>query len=90
MSDISKSEFSNIPLPTEKDINIKPPAASPIFSGGLPDLKSLFRRIQLDDILLFGLIILLATDDDCDNFLLVLLVFIFITGIDKQLFQFLS
>lgn len=80
-------DLSNIPLPTERETD-KHPAVSP-FSGGLPDFKKLLHRIQLDDILLFGLIILIATDDDCDNFLLVLLIFIFIAGFDKQLFPFL-
>jgi hypothetical protein len=80
-------ELSNIPLPTEKEHNRRS-AVSP-FSGGLPDIKNLLHSIQLDDILLFGLIILIATDDDCDNFLLVLLVFIFIAGFDNKLFPFL-
>ncbi len=83
------NELSNIPLPTEKDTYKKPGAMSPLFSSGLPDLKKMFKHIQLDDILLLGLIILIATDDDCDNFLLVLLAFIFIAGLDKQLFPFL-
>ena len=79
-------DLANIPLPTEKEAN-RYPVASP-YSGGLPDLKRLLHSIQLDDILLFGLIILIATDDDCDNFLLVLLIIIFIAGFDKQLFPF--
>ncbi len=79
-------ELSNIPLPTEKEYN-RHAAVSP-FSGGLPDIRKLLHSIQLDDILLFGLILLIATDDDCDNFLLVLLIFIFIAGFDKQLFPF--
>lgn len=85
MAETSNYALSNIPLPTEKE-NKKPCDVSP--SGGPFDLKSLLRCIQLDDILLFGLIILIATDDDCDNFLLVLLIFIFIAGFDKQLFPF--
>ena len=79
--------LSNIPLPTVREHN-RHPGLSP-FSGGLPDIKKLLHSIQLDDILLFGLIILIATDDDCDNFLLVLLIFIFIAGFDKTLFPFL-
>lgn len=85
----TNNELSNIPLPTDKKIYSKPQAVSQLFAGGLPDLKKLFKHIQLDDILLFGLIILIATDDDCDNFLLVLLTFIFLSGIDKQVFSFL-
>jgi hypothetical protein len=85
----ANNELSNIPLPTEKDTYKKPQGTSPFFSSGLPDLKKMFKHIQLDDILLLGLIILIATDDDCDNFLLVLLAFIFIAGLDKQLFPFL-
>lgn len=81
------NELSYIPLPTDKDNNRLPVDSSHI-PGGLPDLKSLLRQIQLDDILLLGLIILIASDDDCDNFLLILLIFIFITGLDKQLFPF--
>ncbi len=86
MAGVSNYELSNIPLPTEKECK-KPYGVSP-FSGGLPDIKNLLRSIQLDDILLFGLIILIATDDDCDNFLLVLLIFIFIAGFDNKLFPF--
>ncbi|MDD4296222.1 MAG: hypothetical protein PHC69_04600 [Ruminiclostridium sp.] len=89
MPGFDNNELSNIPLPTEKDSYKRPKVVSPHFSSGLPDLKNLFKHIQLDDILLFGLIILIATDDDCDNFLLVLLAFIFLTGFDKQLFPFL-
>jgi hypothetical protein len=85
---MNDNELSNIPLPTEKE-NSNRPLTSPLFSGGFPDIKDLLRHIQLDDILLLGLIILIATDDDCDNFLLVLLIFIFIAGFDKQLFPFL-
>lgn len=88
MAGINNDELSYIPLPTEKENKSRPLLASP-FSGGLPDIKNLLHQIQLDDILLFGLIILIATDDDCDNFLLVLLIFIFIAGFDKQLFPFL-
>jgi len=84
------SELVNIPLPTEKDNTIYPrsPSYSPDYHGGFPDLKSLLKKIQLDDILLLGLIVLLASDDDCDNFLLVLLIFIFIAGLDKNIFPF--
>ncbi|HAA25121.1 MAG TPA: hypothetical protein DCE11_03230 [Ruminiclostridium sp.] len=84
-----KNELSRIPLPTDKDANIKhkPPSLRP--SAGFSDLKEFLRKIQIDDIILIGLIILLATDDDCDNFLLVLLVFIFLSGFDKHLFPFL-
>ncbi len=81
-------ELSRIPLPTDIDANRGHKAVSPAFSGNLPDLKNLLKHLQLDDILLFGLIILLATDDDCDNFLLVLLVIIFLSGFDNQLFPF--
>jgi len=83
-----KNELSRIPLPTEKDANIKPKTSSLRPSAGFSDLKKFLRKIQLDDLILIGLIILLATDDDCDNFLLVLLVFIFLSGFDKQLFPF--
>ncbi|NLY18712.1 MAG: hypothetical protein GX045_07130 [Clostridiaceae bacterium] len=86
MSDINKNELSNIPLPTEKDRYNRSQNVSPYFSGGFPDIKRLFRQIKLDDVLLLGLIILIATDDDCDNFLLVLLVFIFLAGFDMHLF----
>ncbi|HEY8422347.1 MAG TPA: hypothetical protein VIL05_11525 [Thermoclostridium sp.] len=84
------NELLNIPLPTEKDNNMYPQAHSySDHHGGFPDLKSLLKKIQLDDILLLGLIILIASDDDCDNFLLVLLIFIFIAGLDKNLFPFI-
>ncbi|HEY8500376.1 MAG TPA: hypothetical protein VIL89_07130 [Clostridia bacterium] len=83
-----KNELSRIPLPTDKDTNIRPKTPSLQPSAGFSDIKEFLRKIQLDDILLIGLIILLATDDDCDNFLLVLLVFIFLAGFDKQLFPF--
>ncbi|NLG88269.1 MAG: hypothetical protein GX494_03490 [Clostridiaceae bacterium] len=84
-----KNELSRIPLPTDKDADIKhkPPSLRP--TAGLSDLRDILRKIQIDDIILIGLIILLATDDDCDNFLLVLLVFIFLAGFDKHLFPFL-
>ena len=84
-------ELLNIPLPTEKDNVMYPRASSssPDYHGGFPDIKGLRKKIQLDDILLLGLIILIASDDDCDNFLLVLLIFIFIAGLDKQLFPFI-
>ncbi|NLN66266.1 MAG: hypothetical protein GX144_12845 [Clostridiaceae bacterium] len=88
MAGIDNHELSNIPYPTEKDNCPKPLTASPFF-GGFPEIRSLLKHIQLDDILLLGLIILVATDDDCDNFLLVLLIIIFIAGFDKQLFPFL-
>lgn len=88
MANINSNELSMIPLPTEKEKRVNLPV-SPGHSGGLSELKNLLHKIQLDDIILFGLIILIATDDDCDNFLLVLLVFIFIAGLDKQLFPFL-
>jgi len=88
MRDIENNELLNIPLPTEKDHHKRHHNVSPFTSGGLPDFKNLFKHIKLDDILLLGLIILIATDDDCDNFLLVLLVFIFLAGFDKQLFSF--
>jgi len=81
------SELLNIPLPTEKD-NIKYPHAhtsSPDYHGGFPDIKSFLKKIELDDIILLGLIILIASDDDCDNFLLVLLIFIFLAGLDRLL-----
>ena len=84
------NELLNIPLPTEKD-NIMYPSTSSHshdYHSGFPNIKSLLKRIQLDDVLLLGLIILIASDDDCDNFLLVLLIFIFIAGLDKQLFPF--
>lgn len=86
------NELINIPLPTEKE-NVYYPHSdshSPADYGGFPDIKGLLKKIQLDDILLLGLIILIASDDDCDNFLLVLLIFIFIAGLDKQLFSSLS
>lgn len=89
MPGIKDNALSHIPLPTEKDNKAYAPAAPHHHLGGLPDIKSLLHQIQLDDILLIGLIILIATDDDCDNFLLVLLIFIFIAGFDKQLFPFL-
>jgi len=89
MRDIDNNELSNIPLPTEKDHFKKPQNVSPYTMGGLPDFKKLFKNIRLDDILLIGLIILIATDDECDNFLLVLLVFIFLAGFDIQLFPLL-
>ncbi|AGC69496.1 hypothetical protein Cst_c25390 [Thermoclostridium stercorarium subsp. stercorarium DSM 8532] len=79
------SELLNIPLPTEKD-NIKypqVPSVSDDYHGNLPDIKGLLKKIQLDDVLLLGLIILIASDDDCDNFLLALLIFIFLAGLDK-------
>lgn len=82
------NELINIPLPTEKD-NVMYDN-SPAYHGGLTDIKGLLKKIQLDDILLLGLIILIASDDDCDNFLLVLLVFIFIAGLDKQLLSLIS
>lgn len=84
------SELLNIPLPTEKDNVMYPHGSSysPDYHGGFPDIKSLLKKIQLDDILLLGLIILIASDDDCDNFLLVLLIFIFIAGIDKNFLPF--
>lgn len=84
----AKNELSRIPLPTDKDANIKPKTSSLRPSAGFSDLREILRRIQIDDIILIGLIILLATDDDCDNFLLVLLIFIFLSGFDKQLFPF--
>lgn len=83
-----KNELSRIPLPTDKDANIRPKTSSLRPSAGFSDLKELFRKIQLDDLILIGLIILLATDDDCDNFLLILLIFIFLSGLDKQIFPF--
>ncbi|MDI9482497.1 MAG: hypothetical protein QM315_04840 [Bacillota bacterium] len=84
----AKNELSRIPLPTDKDANIRPKTSSLRPSAGFSDLKELFRKIQLDDLILIGLIILLATDDDCDNFLLILLIFIFLSGLDKQIFPF--
>ena len=84
----AKNELSRIPLPTDKDANIRPKTSSLRPSAGFSDLKELFRKIQLDDLILIGLIILLATDDDCDNFLLILLIFIFFSGLDKQIFPF--
>jgi hypothetical protein len=84
----AKNELSRIPLPTDKDANIRPKTSSLRTSAGFSDLKELFRKIQLDDLILIGLIILLATDDDCDNFLLILLIFIFLSGLDKQIFPF--
>lgn len=90
MPGFSNSGLSNIPLPTEKDSYKRPQPVSPFLSGGLPDLKSLFKHIKLDDILLFGLIILIATDDDCDNFLLILLAFVFLAGFDSSFFNFLK
>ena len=89
MAAMNDNELYNIPLPTEKDNRRRPPSASFRSSGGFPDIKNLLRSIQLDDILLLGLIILIASDDECDNFLLVLLIFIFIAGLDNQLFSFL-
>lgn len=85
------NELSNIPLPTDKDNAMyeHSHSPSPAYYGGFSDIKNLLKKIQLDDILLLGLIILIATDDDCDNFLLVLLIFIFLAGLDKQLFPFL-
>lgn len=86
------NELLNIPLPSERDDYIRDSYthSSPLsFSGGTPDIKALLKKIQLDDILLLGLIILLATDDECDNFLLILLVFIFLTGLDKQFLSFI-
>jgi len=88
MADNKKNELSMIPLPTEKENRGDLPV-SHHYSGGFSDLRNLLHKIQLDDIILFGLILLIATDDNCDNFLLVLLVFIFIAGLDKQLFPFL-
>ena len=84
----AKNELSRMPLPTDKDANIRPKTSSLRPSAGFSDLKELFRKIQLDDLILIGLIILLATDDDCDNFLLILLIFIFLSGLDKQIFPF--
>jgi len=84
----AKNELSRIPLPTDKDANIRPKTSSLRPSAGFSDLKELFRKIQLDDLILIGLIILLATDDDCDNFLLILLIFIFLSGLDKRIFPF--
>ena len=84
----AKNELSRIPLPTDKDANIRPKTSSLRPSAGFSDLKELFRKIQLDDLILIGLIILLASDDDCDNFLLILLIFIFLSGLDKQIFPF--
>lgn len=84
----AKNELSRIPLPTDKHANIRPKTSSLRPSAGFSDLKELFRKIQLDDLILIGLIILLATDDDCDNFLLILLIFIFLSGLDKQIFPF--
>jgi len=79
----ASSELMNIPLPTEKD-NIKyPQSPSSDYHGGLPDVKSLLKKIEIDDILLLGLILLIASDDDCDNFLLVLLIFIFLASLDR-------
>lgn len=80
------SELLNIPLPTEKEDNKYPHApsySSDYHHGGFPDIKGFLKKIQLDDILLLGLIILIASDDDCDNFLLVLLIFIFLAGLDN-------
>jgi len=84
-----KNELSRIPLPTDKDANIGPKTSSLRPVAGFSDIKDILRKIQIDDIILIGLIILLATDDDCDNLLLVLLVFIFLSGFEKQLFPFL-
>ncbi|NLK69292.1 MAG: hypothetical protein GX283_09030 [Clostridiaceae bacterium] len=86
------NELLNIPLPSEKDDYMRSSYTHPIspaFLGGVPDIKELLKKIQLDDILLLGLIILLATDDNCDNFLLILLVFIFLAGLDIQLLSFI-
>ena len=40
-------------------------------------------HLQLDDIILIGLIYLLATEDGCDNFLLIILVYILISGFNS-------
>lgn len=54
---------------------------------GHSSVPSFLRNLKLDDIILLVVIVLLLTDDHCDDKLLIgILILIFLSGLDLNLF----
>lgn len=70
-----------IPLPTEEEVITAPSGSARGLR--LPDfLSSITERIKMDDIILIGLIFMLFMEGLDDDFLLVILLYLLLTGRD--------
>ncbi len=75
-----------IPLPYEVDENYH---TVPAYSNRQQFLPAFFRNLKQDDIILIVLIIVLLTEgNDCDFLLVGVLVFIFLAGVDGNFLGF--
>jgi len=69
-------DFSDIPLPNERESRFEQPATSK-FTGRLYNIVNYIRRhIKIEDIILIGLIILLLDESIEDDLLLIILIYI--------------
>lgn len=73
-----------IPLPYEVDGSYH--HSAPTYFTGTPFIPPFLKNLKQDDIILIVLIILLLTEgNECDYLLIGILVFIFIAGLDGNL-----
>ncbi len=76
-------ELPHIPLPNEREGGRNPP--TPKRTRGLGPFQNIFNRIRIDDLILIGLIFLFldeGLEEVEDDFLLVILIYLFLSGRD--------
>lgn len=77
------SSINNIPLPNEADFdNSRNDNDGHIIPGRSFSLYSLFQQIHIEELILIGLIFILLEEGIKDELLLIVLVYILITGRD--------
>lgn len=74
-----QEEIRQIPMPNEVD-SLPPPPRKALDKHRPSFLDAFKNRIQLDDIILLGLLFLLLDESLEDDLLLIILVYIFLTG----------
>lgn len=78
--------LSAIPFPNKPSEGLIPDAPT---RHGNSILPGFLKNLKLDDIILLVVIILLLTDSNCNDKLLVgVLIFLFLTGLDLNIFKF--
>lgn len=79
--------MNSIPLPTEDGESYHHRA--PAYYSGTQPISSLFRNLKQDDIILIVLIIVLLSEGhQCDYLLVGILIFVFLAGMDGNIFGF--
>lgn len=75
---IVKDEIENIPLPNESEIVMPTPDFEDDALRSLPPFRFMGRDFFIDDIILIGLLFILMQEQVADEFLLLILLYIFL------------